>query len=1082
VAFLLVLPLFAAASSDAVQSITAQIQSFVAGAPEGSSVSDSAPVQPNSGITGLTISDRRIADVSMGAGHTLAITEDGALWAWGRNSDGQLGIGATGGLRSTPQQVMGGASTWQTVSAGQNQSFGIGTDGTLWVWGSARDVGRWPHVSSSGQLGLGDSRIGPYNTPQQVTGGAGTWRSVYAAGSFTLAIGTDNTLWAWGYGIARGLGDIPQNSTPQQVMGGAGTWQSATVISRAVNSRSTMAIGTDGSLWAWGHSHSSIGVPAQLAVPQPVVGGAGTWQFVTLGNAQSFAIGTDGTLWGMGINQNGIFDANPSGPNANSPQQITILPAGVQAESAILSTTNPFQQFAGVLDQQGRLWTWGYRNQAGLGSPNTWQLTPQQVPSSDNWQGIFTSLTFRQNTSASGASSQGWGSSAIDASGALRIWTMNSGNFQGMPANGIVGIDTIDPWRVAASVVPAANNTLARHNGATLPANGANMVIDTDFVYVFFDRLMCEDPASLGDIVITTTDGSNIGASVDVNSSLAGWATTQAQLDSWGVSFPAGVGPINHAQRGIQSVFRAPLTLTSPDVVHQATVSRFLCASFGVRGTLVGDTVQGGNEMYPYSWTFTPFSRPMVVSVEPTGTAVATTTPDLIITFDRLINETGPATRHVTLNGHTLNLTAPGVTWTTVGGSSVLTIPFSSTPVALEYSESYTVVISGFADAGNPESVMFAPYTHVFATEGSIVITKRLLMPEGTTTPNTAFEFEIAPHSLNGDSIPQALANLPALNNNNEQTITYTSADTQSVNATQTIVIERISQNLLTGVEFPFAGIFSYLVTEVSAGTTQAVDSGTMYFDPSGFVITFEVENLLPLGSGHYVTSIHINRVNPDGSIGAKVDGPLVFTNVFMRQQELTISKEITGALANLTRLFSFEVTVISPYLVRNPVPPMQVHAGYTAYIKDSLTGTTLSGPYLFASGVSQTIQLGHNQELVFVDTHVGTRYDVTETGVANYRAQVTVTANTVASAEQTGTTGQDFTLSDYFASSYLLVGEGVNVAAFVNVNRVPPPTGILQGSFVPVAVLVLAIGMVVAGSIWWGRRRAATLEVLTQD
>jgi len=484
-----------------------------------------------------------------------------------------------------------------------------------------------------------------------------------------------------------------------------------------------------------------------------------------------------------------------------------------------------------------------------------------------------------------------------------------------------------------------------------------------------------------------------------------------------------------------------------------------------------------------------------VTNVTPVGVNVATSTADLVITFNREVNETGPTTRYITLNGQTLDLTAPGVIWTVDSTGpipvSVLTIPFASTPITtLEYKTSYEVIISGFESLAG--GVMTYPHTHRFATEGSAVITKRLLMPEGTTTPNTTFEFTITPHSLMGDTSPQALAYLPDLYDNNTQTIGYTDADIVSVNATGTIVIDRISQSLLTGVEFPFAGIFSYLITETSAGTTQSVDSGTLYFDPNSFIITFEVESIAPFGTGYYVASVHINRANPDGSLGQKIDGPLTFINAFTRNQEFSISKELQGALANLTRFFDFDVTVTVPYIVRNPLSPMLVHTGYRAYVRDLVTGANVTSSdngtvlgtapnqyLLFMSGVEQRISLRHNQELVFVDTHVGTRYDVTEIGVANYQAQVTVTANSITSQEQTGTTGEDFTLSDHLSSSYLLVGEGTNTARFVNISRITPPTGVVAGSFVPAVGVWAIAGVVITASILYGKRRHIALTEL---
>ena len=45
-------------------------------------------------------------DIAVGSEHTLALTSDGDVWAWGSNGDGQLALGHTGAVRE-PQTVSG---------------------------------------------------------------------------------------------------------------------------------------------------------------------------------------------------------------------------------------------------------------------------------------------------------------------------------------------------------------------------------------------------------------------------------------------------------------------------------------------------------------------------------------------------------------------------------------------------------------------------------------------------------------------------------------------------------------------------------------------------------------------------------------------------------------------------------------------------------------------------------------------------------------------------------------------------------------------------------------------------------------
>ncbi len=76
------------------------------------------------------------ATIAANEGHSLVIKQDGTLWAWGENLNGQLGDGT---ITKRPSPVQVGASTdWLTVTAGNRHSLGIRLDGTLWAWGYNR--------------------------------------------------------------------------------------------------------------------------------------------------------------------------------------------------------------------------------------------------------------------------------------------------------------------------------------------------------------------------------------------------------------------------------------------------------------------------------------------------------------------------------------------------------------------------------------------------------------------------------------------------------------------------------------------------------------------------------------------------------------------------------------------------------------------------------------------------------------------------------------------------------------------------------------------------------------------------------
>lgn len=129
--------------------------------------------------------------------HTLAIKADGTLWAWGHNTSGSYISGQLGlgstRDKDTPTQVST-ATNWSSVSCGDSYTLAIKTDGTLWAWG----------YNFFGQLGLG-GKITFEDTPTQVSTTT-NWSSVSCGIKHTLAIKTDGTLWAWGCNDENQLG------------------------------------------------------------------------------------------------------------------------------------------------------------------------------------------------------------------------------------------------------------------------------------------------------------------------------------------------------------------------------------------------------------------------------------------------------------------------------------------------------------------------------------------------------------------------------------------------------------------------------------------------------------------------------------------------------------------------------------------------------------------------------------------------------------------------------------------------------------------------------------------------------------
>ena len=212
--------------------------------------------------------------------YTLGTKDDGTLWGWGINQYGELGHNNTTSY-SSPKQV-GSDTNWgkdantlvsSAPNAGQH-SFAIKSDGTLWAWGS----------QTAGSFGQNGSVNTDYSSPRQI-GTDTTWKSL-ANGSadMALAIKTDGSLWAWGWGTSGGLGknNRTQYSSPVQI---PGTWKQAATGGR---SWGTYGIKTDGTLWSWGYNYEGV-----LGLGYEPAAQGGAWR----GRSSPTQIGTR-TDWG----------------------------------------------------------------------------------------------------------------------------------------------------------------------------------------------------------------------------------------------------------------------------------------------------------------------------------------------------------------------------------------------------------------------------------------------------------------------------------------------------------------------------------------------------------------------------------------------------------------------------------------------------------------------------------------------------------------------------------------------------------------------------------------------------------------
>lgn len=271
-------------------------------------------------VTGLngegTLAD--IKFIAAGRYHSLAVTTSGNVWAWGENDFGQLGDGATYPYVGFPQQVMNATGTAPlagvvAVAAGAYHSIALTADGTLWAWGD----------NSVGQAGDG-TVVGPHALPVQVmdsTGGAplGGIRQIDAGDASNLALSSDGTVWAWGDNpdgqLGNGTTETPRKR-PGRVVAPGGTGMLSHIVAVAAGDSHCLALDESGLVWGWGLNTDgevgdgtiTPGSPKVLPVAVKGPGGAGQLTgiaVISAGEYHSLALTRTGIAFGWGANGDG---------------------------------------------------------------------------------------------------------------------------------------------------------------------------------------------------------------------------------------------------------------------------------------------------------------------------------------------------------------------------------------------------------------------------------------------------------------------------------------------------------------------------------------------------------------------------------------------------------------------------------------------------------------------------------------------------------------------------------------------------------------------------------------------------------
>ena len=165
------------------------------------------------GLSPVAIGPGNWRSVDAGDGHTCAISLDGSLWCWGRNSEHELGADTRIQVREPIQVASNGP--WLDVAAGQNHTCGVMQDFTLWCWGENSGA------ATNDGFPLGVAGATQLASPTQV-GTATDWTRVRSNTFHSCALNRSAELWCWGRNIEGQLGtsDFDQRDAPARIAPG----------------------------------------------------------------------------------------------------------------------------------------------------------------------------------------------------------------------------------------------------------------------------------------------------------------------------------------------------------------------------------------------------------------------------------------------------------------------------------------------------------------------------------------------------------------------------------------------------------------------------------------------------------------------------------------------------------------------------------------------------------------------------------------------------------------------------------------------------------------------------------------------
>lgn len=336
-------------------------------------------------IEGLSLSTSLFAQIEAGNGTTLALTQDGRLYAWGYAGWGQLGNGTQDTATVAVPVDMTGALAGKVVTqiaAGSANCLVLTADGELVGWGSNLYGQLGPHPADGNVV----TRPRTIDTSGLRLAAGETITKIDASDFRTTVLTSRGRLFAWGGNSHGQLGNATTTDSDTPVSPNPGAMGAAAVISDfAVGGDTTYAL-AGGKVYAWGSnsigqlgngsSGSDYSVP--IAVDTSGVLSGRTVTRIEAGSSFAVVMTTQGALYAWGANSYGQL-GNGTKDYSSVPVAVDLAGGSLSGQIVDSIEVGFFQVFA--MDKQGGVHGWGFNidGQLGTGSSGTGESLPVKM-------------------------------------------------------------------------------------------------------------------------------------------------------------------------------------------------------------------------------------------------------------------------------------------------------------------------------------------------------------------------------------------------------------------------------------------------------------------------------------------------------------------------------------------------------------------------------------------------------------------------------------------------------------------------------------------------------------------------------